>query len=263
MESIPKESISSCFEAVNNDEVEYAVVPFENSTNGLVVYTLDLLRDWFLDSEPLFRIVGEQFVAIHHCLLSNAGSLNDIETIYSHPQVWGQVGRFLKDFPRKYSRIDTSSTSKAAELVADDKTNTSACISSQLCSLIYKLPVLNHNIEDNSKNTTRFLVLSKRALEDDNEKFPYITSIMFTLRNDDPGTLCGALDSFRQHGVNLTAISLRPSHIKQWQYVFFVEIIGSERDENVQQSLTSLRQDCNVVIVGSFRRCGRYYEPSE
>jgi prephenate dehydratase len=116
------------------------------------------------------------------------------------------------------------------------------------------------NIEDNSTNTTRFLVLSKRALEDEDEKFPYITSIMFTLNNDDPGTLCGALDSFRKHGVNLTAITLRPSHIKQWQYVFFVEIIGAERDENVQQSLASLRQGCNVVIVGSFRRCGRYYK---
>lgn len=225
-----------------------------------MVYTLDLLRDWFLDSEPLFKIVGEQFVAIHHCLLSNAGSLNDIKTIYSHPQVWGQVGQFLRQFPRTYSRVDTSSTSKAAELVAGDKSNTSACISSQLCSLLYNLPVLNLNIEDNSTNTTRFLVLSKRALEDEDEKFPYITSIMFTLNNDDPGTLCGALDSFRKHGVNLTAITLRPSHIKQWQYVFFVEIIGAERDENVQQSLASLRQGCNVVIVGSFRRCGRYYQ---
>lgn len=253
MDSTAKPSIGSCFEAVHEDLVDFAVVPFENSTNGLVVYTLDLIRDWFLVSEPLFRIVGEQFVEIHHCFLSRAESIDKVTTIYSHPQVWGQVGLFLNGIGHKYTRVDTSSTSKAAELVAEDKSNTSACISSQLCSLIYGLPILQHNIEDNSKNTTRFLILGKRQLQEDGN-FPLVTFIMFTLNNDDPGALCTALDCFRKHSISLTSISSRPSHIKQWQYVFFVETIGLEQDDNMQRSLATLREECNVVVIGSCQR---------
>lgn len=232
--------------------MDYAVVPFENSTNGLVVYTLDLIRDWFLGSEPQFRIVGEQFVAIHHCLLSHAQSASGISTIYSHPQVWGQIGRFLLGFKGSFTKVDTSSTSKAAELVAADSSKTSACVSSRLCSQIYDLPVLQADIEDDSSNTTRFLVLSKQGLPKKGHN-PF-TAIMFTLNNDHPGTLCTALDSFRQHGINLTSITSRPSHIKPWQYVFFVEIMGGEDDPSVQKSLASLRQECHVVVVGEFER---------
>lgn len=243
------------------------------------MYTYDLLRDWFIPSSqeenkgehqhkaPKFRIVGEQFVSIHHNFLSNAKSLDDIATIYSHPQVWGQVTKFLsKHITKKITKLDSDSTSKAAEIVYNDKSGTSACISSKISADLYQLPILFENIENSSNNTTRFLVLGYDEInsppkpQNDLRPRTYVTSIIFTLDHDDPGALCAVLDTFRKNNINLTSINSRPSHLKQWQYVFFVELIGSIDDENVSASIESLTSNClTLEVLGSFQRCWRYW----
>jgi prephenate dehydratase len=264
VEIYPKNSIGDCFDAINEKQVDYAIVPFENSTNGQVVFTYDLLRDWYIPSlnragTPTFKIVAEQYVSIHHNFLSNATSRADIKTIYSHPQVWTQVKSFMTNIPSNIAKIDTSSTSKAAELVHNDKTNTSACISSKMSADLFKLPILDSAIEDNPNNTTRFLVLGYEPVESQSKDSKHITTVLFTLNNDNPGALCDVLYCFKKNGVNLGSISSRPSHIEQWQYVFFVEISGSVENDNIANSLKQIEQHClDMVILGSFERSWRY-----
>lgn len=266
----PQTTIDTCFDVLNAGDVDFAVVPFENSTNGQVVFTYDLLRDWFIGSaghpKPNFKVVGEQFVSIHHYLLSNATDPADIKKIYSHPQVWGQVTKLMKEFVN-CTRIDTNSTAEAAQLVTEDNTNTSACISSKMSAQLKNLRILKAEIEDVPENTTRFLVMGLKDIKHDNKETAFeprhypslLTSIMFALNHNDPGGLMSALDSFRYHNINLTSITSRPLRNSQWQYVFFVEAEGSIESERMKASMAKLGQSCtNVVILGSFIRSSRY-----
>lgn len=264
---IPQPSIGSCFDVLNAGSVDFAVVPFENSTNGQVVFTYDLLRDWFIGEneklKPHFEIVGEQFVAIHHYLLSNAPDKSSIKVIYSHPQVWGQVTRVLKDYA-KCTRMDVSSTAEAARMVCEDATNTTACISSKMSAQLRNLPVIQAEVEDIPDNTTRFLVLGSKAppndqaptvVQESSRRVLSITSVMFTLNNDDPGALMSALDSFKQHNINLTSIASRPSGKSKWLYAFFVEAEGSFKTATMKSAIDLLKHSCSdVVILGSFER---------
>lgn len=242
------------------------MVPLENSTNGQVVFTYDLLRDWFMPLSsglrPLFSVVSEQFVPIHHNLLTNAKDLSLVTKVYSHPQVWGQVTAFMKsnDVIRKWATIDAQSTADAAKIVAEDSSNTSACISSLLSAELYGLPVVVANVEDRKENTTRFLVLARSGLRDIVDVPPtdgsrHITSLMFMLNHNDPGALCDALDSFRRNGVNLHSIASRPSGRAQWEYVFFVEVEGHASEEGVRNSLQALQRSCTqTAVLGLFVR---------
>ncbi|KGR17364.1 prephenate dehydratase [Candida albicans L26] len=271
----PQQSIGDCFQILNEKKVDYAVVPFENSTNGQVVFTYDLLRDWYFQTStpPKFRIIAEQFVSIHHNLLTNASKIEDIKTIYSHPQVWTQVNKFLQSLPQQITKIDVGSTSKAAEIVSQDTITTSgsssAAISSYMSSELYKLPILKEGIEDNQSNTTRFLILGYDSPispppaaasnnDDDNSKrnTTIVSSIMFTLNHDDPGALCDVLVKFKEYGITLTSINSRPANLKPWQYVFFVEMIGDIHQEGLVEKI---KEPClELVILGVFQRSWRY-----
>lgn len=268
----PQQSIGDCFQSLDEKKVDYAVVPFENSTNGQVVFTYDLLRDWFLQTStpPKFRIMAEQFVSIHHNLLTNAQKIEDIKTIYSHPQVWTQVNKFLTSLPQQITKIDVGSTSKAAEIVSQNtKASDCAAISSYMSSELYKLPILKEGIEDNQSNTTRFLILGYDSPvsppppscpdDNDNDKknTTIVSSIMFTLNHDDPGALCDVLVKFKEYGITLTSINSRPANLKPWQYVFFVEMIG---DIIHQEGLIEkIKESClELVILGVFQRSWRY-----
>ncbi|ABN68609.2 Prephenate dehydratase (PDT) [Scheffersomyces stipitis CBS 6054] len=274
----PVKTISDCFKEIHSKNVDFAVVPLENSINGGVVFTFDLIRDWFIPSlqnNSRQNDDTEQFVSIHHNFLTRAEDVSKITCIYSHPQVWTQVTGFLSTIPASIPRIDSTSTSKAAELVNGDESNTSACISSQMSSDLYQLPIRNANIEDNPNNTTRFLVLGYEkppapspspAPEVGEPERPdsRITSIIFTLNHNDPGALCDVLYEFKKNGVNLTSITSRPSHLKQWQYVFFAEVIGdSSSDANIAKGIESASSICSeLVVLGSFDRSWRYWKSS-
>lgn len=264
-EILPQASIGACFDKLHAKDVDYAVVPFENSTNGQVVFTYDLLRDWLMPKKEkdtaTFQVVAEQFVSIHHYLLSNAEDLSKVDKLYSHPQVWGQVSKFLEldILPGKYTTIDTASTAKAAELVKNDDSNTSACISSQMSAHLYGIPIKEPEIEDFKGNTTRFLVLGYKAASSAEKAEKNITLLMFVLDHDDPGALCLALGAFQKNNVSLTSISSRPSGRTRWQYVFYVEAAESADKETMKASIESLRHHCTfLAIVGSFARSWRY-----
>lgn len=262
------------------------MVPFENSTNGQVVFTYDLIRDWYLNKSdeskakcvdtltppasseptlsPSFRVVGEQFVHIHHNLITRAKSLDDIKVIYSHPQVWTQVTRFLKKIPPHVVREDKPSTSEAAASVEKDTSHTTACISSAMSARLYDLPIVEEGVEDNKNNTTRFLVLGYNepptTQVPSDHKPQYLTSLLFTLNSNRPGALCEALTTFMNRRVDLISINSRPSHLAQWQYVFFVETLSTTpHDQAVLDSAVELQKICSsVVVLGQFERCWRY-----
>lgn len=226
-------------------------MPFENSTNGSVVFTLD----HFADREGQYAdlsVCAEAYLGVHHCLLgyappassasSEETSLAHVKRVYSHPQAWGQVTRFMRERLRGIETIDVSSTSRAAALAKADATGSSAAVSSALAAEVQGLEVLARNIEDRDDNTTRFFVLRKtdttttepetKAGEGaGGEGKKYKSLVSFTVPHSAPGALADVLDCFRAGGLNLTSINSRPSLREPFQYVFFVEFEGHRYDD--------------------------------
>ncbi|KAH0543361.1 hypothetical protein FGG08_002317 [Glutinoglossum americanum] len=254
------------FEAVQSSAITCGVVPFENSTNGSVVYTLDLFCDR-QNTYPDVNVCGEVYVGVHHNLLghndshfSTSGSSQEpttqlapglehhsrfsgIRRIYSHPQAFGQCEIFLAQYLKHAERHEVSSTSKAAEIVSLDKTRTSAAISSAIAAEEHSLDILAPKIEDRADNTTRFLIIRKGnerpepltwgavagAPREENESgWEYKSLLSFTIDHQSPGALADALMVFKTHGLNLTSINSRPTQTAPWHYIFFVEFEGSE-----------------------------------
>ncbi|CCH44464.1 hypothetical protein BN7_4028 [Wickerhamomyces ciferrii] len=205
-----------------------------------------------------FNVVAEQFVSIHHCVLSHAEDISKVEKLLTHPQAWGQVTNWTLNEGKHLDKIDTSSTSKAAE-IASKEGETHAAIASEYASKVHNIPILYKNVENNKENTTRFLILSKEKAEDLDRK--YISLVAFTVEHDDAGALASALNVLSKHGINLTSITSRPSLNQLWQYVFFIEFWSDGRDDpNVKSALEELKEKTvTSVTIGTFPRNKRYY----
>ena len=240
-EFIPLRSIKGVFQEVCRGEVNFGVVPVENSSEGVVNHTLDM----FLESTA--TIYGEISQEINHHLLSKATTLEEIKTIYSHSQALAQCRNWIEENIPGPSIIEVSSTGRAAELAVDDPTT--AAIASDLAAELYGLNVLGRHIEDSLNNYTRFLVLSNHASERTKKSK---TSLMIHTK-DRPGGLCDLLRPFATHGINLTRIESRPSRQKAWEYVFFVDIDGHVDDEPVAKTLCELEmQTLGMKLLGSY-----------
>lgn len=219
-------------------------MPFENSTNGSVVFTLDLFADLHNKYSDIL-VCNEAYVSVSHCLLgldsSGSGDLSKITKLYSHPQAWGQCKTFLQKHLKHAERFDVSSTSRAAQMVADSKDSSAAAISSKVAGTLFELSLLSEGINDVSGNQTRFLVLrrkdsaapmpsplSRSTNSKDEEDFK--TLLLFTLpytpANPNPGALAHCLSVLGRHKLNLTSINTRPSGVANWEYIFFVEFKG-------------------------------------
>lgn len=250
---LPQKSIAACFKSVNDGTIDYALVPFENSSNGQVVFTYDLFKEWFMNGgelKPKFKIISEQFVPIHHNLITYSDCIEKITKIYSHPQVWTQCREFLADLD--VEKQDTSSTSKAVEILVQLNDHTTAAIASATASDVYNVPILQNNIEDNSNNTTRFLCLGHNPLSSSTTEEPNMHLVTFSIKeNQQPGSLCDILAEFKSHGLNLASITTRPSSIP-WQYVFFVEVWDGPGLYEVLENIKDLVTE--VAVVGSFNR---------
>lgn len=165
--------------------------------------------------------------------------LKHVRKLYSHPQAWGQCKLFLSTYLKGVERQDVSSTSKAAEFVAQDSTGTSAAISSKIAAEMNGLDVLAEGIEDNEGNSTRFFILRRTSstpptptasLDEKTEMEQYKSLISFTISHEAPGALADSLAVFKRHDLNLTSINTRPSGELPWHYIFFVELKGKKRD---------------------------------
>ncbi|KAI1268282.1 Prephenate dehydratase-domain-containing protein [Xylariaceae sp. FL1019] len=259
-ELMPVTTIKDIFDTTQSGRATFGVVPFENSTNGSVVFTLDNFADRTNMYADL-NVCHEVYLDVHHCLLghinkpasaqeASGGSrsrplhdLSHIRRIYSHPQAFGQCRAFLGAWLPGIETIDVSSTSRAAELAFADKTGESAAISSAAAAVLLGLDMLAQNIEDREDNTTRFFVLRRGITPipggegilpdlndgDDSALLSRTKSLLsFTVPHRSPGALADLLSCFHREGLNLTSINSRPSLTGDmaFEYVFFVEFEG-------------------------------------
>ncbi|GCB24748.1 P-protein [Aspergillus awamori] len=267
-ELLPHVSFPDAFAALQGGRVDYAIIPCENSTNGSVVQTLDLLAD----PSGLYsdvKVCGEHYLTVHHCLLTRKGlfppgqrDYSSITKLYTHPQAWGQCDTFLEKTFKGIERQDVSSTSKGAEIVSKETTERCGAIASRFAAEHHGLDVSEENIEDKANNTTRFLVLRNVKSERTGQLvFQYVngspaqrqtsttptaqkTLISFMIRQDCPGALADALLIFKDRGMNLTSINSRPSQIRAWKYVFLVEgqyVPTSENADAVSKIIDGLQ----------------------
>ena len=258
------------FDLVQDGETVAGVVPFENSTNGHVVFTLDNLADRTGRYKDIV-VNGEIYVDVHHFLLghrsapvpdeTNEGSgtctptainpnplkpvskplhsLKHVKRLYSHPQAFGQCNNFLSTYLKGIEIVDISSTSKAAEIVSQDTTGTWAAISSALAADVYELDVLGKSIEDRADNTTRFLIIGAKPTSREGHsptkqstaKTGNKSLVSFTVPHSSPGALADVLSCFKSYNLNITSINSRPSLMAPFQYIFFVEFEGHKSED--------------------------------
>jgi len=237
---IPAKSIAEIFTKVEKKQADFGVVPVENSTEGVVNYTLDM----FLDSD--LKICAEVIMEIYHHLLGK-GKLKEIKKVYSHPQALAQCRSWLEENLPEVKLIEVESTARAAQLAA--KEVEAAAIASDVAASLYKLNIIVSRIEDLSNNYTRFLVIGREYTERSGEDK---TSILFSIK-DRVGALYDILAPFRKHRINLTKIESRPTKRKAWEYVFFVDFLGHKDEENVKKALSELEKECFFLkILGSY-----------
>src|SRR3989304_3337700 len=211
---VPKKDIADVFDDVEKDRADFGVVPIENSTEGVASHTLDK----FVQSN--LKIYSEVMLEISLALLNRTGKITDIVKVCSHPHAIAQCKNWVKGNLPNALVIDVSSTALAAQVAAED--SSTAAIASIAAATLYDLRVIEKNIEDNSNNYTRFLVIGKNlAQRTGRDK----TSLMFAIK-DAPGALYTMLKPFASRGINLTKIESRPIKTKAWEYVFFVDIDG-------------------------------------
>ncbi|MGH7822477.1 MAG: prephenate dehydratase, partial [Candidatus Binatia bacterium] len=239
---VPAASIPMVFEDVERDRSDFGLVPIENSTDGVVTYTLDR----FLESD--LRIAAEVCLDVNHCLLAKAGDPKKIRRVLSHPQGLAQCRRWLGTHIPEATLRETASTARAAEEAARD--GDTAAVASRMAAEVYGLEVIAENIQDVTFNATRFVVIghddSSRPSGDDK------TSAVFSVR-DEVGILHDMLKPFATNRINLTRIESRPLKGKPWEYVFFIDFLGHRKERRVNAALRSLERRCQMLkVLGSY-----------
>ncbi len=234
-------TIDDVFRAVESGAVQYGVVPVENSTEGAIGRTLDLLL------QSTLQVCGEVMLPIHQCLLAQQCDVSQIQTVYSHPQSLGQCQGWLNVNLPHAARIPVSSNAEAARL-ASGHANCAAIAGSQAAGH-FGLNVCVENIEDDARNTTRFLVLGKQQVAPSGDDK---TSLVLSATHR-PGAVHDLLTSLAKHGVSMTKFESRPSRSGLWEYVFYVDIEGHQADKKVALALLELEQAAVFMkILGSY-----------
>jgi chorismate mutase/prephenate dehydratase len=235
-----QKTIGDVFTEVAKKSADYGVVPVENSTEGVVTHTLDM----FVDSD--LKIVSQVLLKIKQCLMSNSPRAK-IKKLYVHPQSLAQCrGWLAKNLPR-VEIVETSSNARSAELAAKEKF--SAALGGVLAAEKYGLKILAQDIQDNSVNVTRFIVLGRQCSPPTGDDR---TSLMLSVA-DKSGALHEAIAAFRKFKINMTKIESRPSKRKAWEYFFFIDCAGHYQDVKVAKAIQQLGKHCNFVkILGSY-----------
>ncbi len=240
-EYLSADSIDETVHVAEKGGADIAVVPVENSTEGAVGRTLDLLLE-----TPL-QINGEAFLPIHHQLLTHAANEQQVTEIVAHPQALAQCRAWLDAHVPTAKRTAATSNGEAARLATNN--SAMAAIASRRASHIYKVPILAENIEDDPRNTTRFLALgTTEPTPTGHDK----TSLVCSTANE-PGALHALLDIFAQHGINIVKLESRPAQHKVWDYVFYMDIDGHRLDAPVATALQQLEKHTRFMkIMGSY-----------
>lgn len=238
----PMRTVPDVFAAVRCGDADYGVVPVENSTQGTVISTLDMLF------ESDLTIVAQIYLEISHCLISNS-PLEEIKTVHSKDNALGQCRQWLARMLPQAELVESPST--AASVRYAKETPGAAAIASKVAADLYGVPIVEKNVMDRTDNVTRFLVIGKTPtpmLGGKQDK----TSLVFSL-HDEPGSLLKALRPFSERGLNLCKIESRPSRRKAWDYFFYVDIIGHREEPEVEAAMAELGKMCPVLKwLGSY-----------
>ncbi len=241
VEHIPVQTIKDVFEEIVRDRADFGVVPVENTIEGIVNYTLDLLVDY-----PL-KITGEIILEISLHLMSSNPEIKEIQRVYSHRHALAECRDWLQKELPDAQLIEVESTAKAAEMAKDDYE--SAAIASEAAADIYGLHILAKKIDKHIHNYTRFLIIGKDIPPPSgNDK----TTFIFSLKNE-VGALYKTLQPLYKHRINMTKIESRPSKREAWDYIFFTDIEGHVQEEKVKKALDELK-----TISPFFKILGSY-----
>ena len=229
--------------AIEEGRADFAVLPIENSTAGIVSEIYDLLVEYEN------YIVGEQVIPIAHCLLGIPGTkIEDIEMVYSHPQSLMQSSRFLQEHP-VWKQISMQNNAFATQKVAEDKNGRQAAIASAFAGKLYGLQVLQEEIQNDKNNSTRFIIVTNQKIF---RKDAGKVSICFEVAHES-GSLYHALSHFIYNHLNVSKIESRPIEGRNWEYRFFLDFEGNLSDSAVKNALRGLREETiNMKILGNY-----------
>jgi prephenate dehydratase len=251
VKSVPLKSFQDVFDTAENGEVEYIVVPVENSIEGSINEIYDLLL------QTKMNVVGEIYQRVRHCLIANRGA-KMIRYVHSHPQALAQCRAYLQK--KGFKPVPTYDTAGAAKMIKETKMTDSAAIASKRAAELYGMDILDEGIEDRKNNFTRFLVLSLKKKKNgksdphDGDSQHYKTSIIFSVRHV-PGALFGILGEFATRKINLTKIESRPTKETPWEYNFYVDFEGHLQNNAVHEALLSIKTKIAYLkILGSYKK---------
>jgi prephenate dehydratase len=244
VETVPRESFDAMFDSVMSGTSDAALAPIENSLAGSIHQNYDLLLRHDL------HIVGEYFLRVRHCLIALPGvKKTDIKKAISHPQALGQCAGYLRDHGIKPEQV--YDTAGSVQMLKESGERDVAAIASRRAAELYGMQILEEGIEDNTENYTRFLAIQRESTVPEGEAK---TSIVFTLKNV-PGALFKALSVFALRDIDLTKIESRPLQGKPWEYLFYIDFIGSQQDETSRRALDHLGEYAVMLrVLGSYPR---------
>jgi chorismate mutase/prephenate dehydratase len=240
----PCENLEKVFQAVESNQAQSGIIPIENSLEGSVGQSYDLLLD-----SPL-NVCGEMELRVVHCLIAHPGvSLDSINRIYSHPQALGQCRTYLKHL--KCEQIPAYDTAGSVKMIKEKGIKDGAAIASARAAEIYGMQILATEIEDNPDNFTRFFILSKQVSPPSGKDK---TSIVFSVRHK-PGALFEFLKVLTAGNLNMTKIESRPTRKKPWDYNMYLDFEGHRDDKDVKKTLESLEANALYMkVLGSYPR---------
>ena len=244
---VAESGISEIFHAVETQRVNYGLVPVENSTEGAINHTLDLLMDTSLTKLTKLTICGEVSMRIQHCLLSANSNMADIKAVHAHPQALAQCRGWLDQHLPDAMRVSESSNAAAAQLAKQD--DSIAAVAGAEAATRYGLNTLQAGIEDEKTNTTRFYILGTDAVPASGKDS---TSLLVAAPHK-PGGLRSLLQPFEEAGVSMTRIESRPGRGALWEYLFFIDVSGHRDDSTLAPVLAKLERQVPLMrVLGSY-----------
>ncbi|MBR4831776.1 MAG: prephenate dehydratase [Butyrivibrio sp.] len=241
--SIPVDTFRDAMALLEEGSADYAVLPIENSTAGIVSEIYDLLAEYE------HYIIGEQIIKIKHCLLGVPGAeLSDIKTVYAHPQALMQSARFLNDHS-SIKQVGLKNNAFAAKKVAEDGDKTQAAIASARAAKVYGLDIIKEGVNSEDSNSTRFIIVTnQKVFLKDASKISLCLEIPHAA-----GTLYRLMSHFIYNNLNMTKIESRPIEDRNWEYRFFIDFDGNLADSAVKNALRGLREEARMLrILGNY-----------
>lgn len=239
------EEFEDVFIALQNKDIDYAILPIENSCTGPITTVYDLLNKYN------FYIVGEECIRIdQHLIGVKDANIEDIDEIYSHPQGFEQSSKFLKKY-NHFKLIPFHNTAISAKMIRDLNDKSKAAIASKRAADIYGLDIIEETINDKKDNYTKFIIIGRYLKVSKNaDKM----SVVFSLE-DEAGTLYGLLKYFADNNINLIKIESRPNKTSSWKYMLYVDFEGNLRNNKIKDALELIKDQSKYFkILGSYER---------